>query len=289
MTALDESVVRMYGAHVRAAHEGLFLRRMVYGSLPLGFTGEPVPGEFTKRQRRRRIIVDPETAPWIVRVFDWYVTERISMDEIARRLNDDLSAPAPNKSLTGLWTHALVRKHLTNPCYRGFWAYGATETKWSCDEGLCPARPTPCNRSKSGQFEELRIVSDEIWHAAQKRSRRRGRQVGPQAQGRPQVAAQPAAGLVRLPRARPAVGCRRCPRPAFCSARFAGRTRRTSGRCSPISTGKLALRLTCEKLAELVRLDEALVNEIIAACQREADAAQRPDPEEENQLRAQAR
>ena len=49
---------------------------------------------------------------------------------------------------------------------------------------------------------------------------------------------------------------------------------------------KLALRLTCEKLAELVCLDEALVGEIISACQREAEAAQRPDPNAEKQLRA---
>ena len=47
----------------------------------------------------------------------------------------------------------------------------------------------------------------------------------------------------------------------------------------------LALRLTCEKLAELVRLDQDLVDEIVTACQREADAAQRPDPEVERRLR----
>ena len=48
---------------------------------------------------------------------------------------------------------------------------------------------------------------------------------------------------------------------------------------------KLALRLTCEKLAALVQLDEELVTKIIGACQQEADAAQRPDPEAERQLR----
>ena len=138
--ALDEAVVRMYGAHVRAAHEGLFLRGLVCTSLPLGYTGEEVPGEFTKRKLpRRRIIVDPETSPWIEKIFSWFVVDRLGLGEIARLLNDDDNAPAPAKSLTGLWTHALVRRHIMNPCYRGFWSYGVAETKWSQRQGLRPA------------------------------------------------------------------------------------------------------------------------------------------------------
>jgi hypothetical protein len=41
---------------------------------------------------------------------------------------------------------------------------------------------------------------------------------------------------------------------------------------------KLAIGLTCQKLAEAVRGDDALVNDIIAACQLEAATIQRPDP-----------
>ena len=48
---------------------------------------------------------------------------------------------------------------------------------------------------------------------------------------------------------------------------------------------RLALQKTCEALAELVREDDALVGDIIAACQLEAEAEQRPDPSRLVQLR----
>jgi site-specific DNA recombinase len=102
-SAMDEAVVRMYSDHVRAAHEGLFRRGMVHTSLSLGYTGEIVPGEYTKRQRpRRRIVVDPETAPWVVQIFRWFVEDRLTLDEIARRLNEDPNAPAPKCGLPNL-------------------------------------------------------------------------------------------------------------------------------------------------------------------------------------------
>ncbi len=49
---------------------------------------------------------------------------------------------------------------------------------------------------------------------------------------------------------------------------------------------QLALKLTCEKLAELVRADDGLVAQIITACQETAANVQRPDPEDLDRLRA---
>ena len=282
--ALDEAVVRMYGAHVRAAHEGLFIRRLVCTSLPLGYTGEEVPGEFTKRKRpRRRIIIDLETKPWIEKIYNWFVVDRLGLGEIARLLNDDDNAPAPAKSLTGLWTHALVRTHLMNPCYRGFWSYGAAETKWSSDKDYAQRVPRP-EPLKSGQFEELRIIPDEVWLGAQKRLAEEVAKSG----------RKPKDGRKSLPNLLRALFF--CPEHnrqlvvggAHASIVFCPVCRATKVETRPLYTHlnrALALRLTCEKLADLVRLDEALVDEIIVACQHEADAAQRPDPDEENRLR----
>src|SRR5262249_29280591 len=78
---MDEAIVRLSGEHVRAAHEGLFIRRMVCTSLPVGFTGEIVEGEFTKlKNPRRRIIKDKETAPWVEKIFNWFVLDGMSID-----------------------------------------------------------------------------------------------------------------------------------------------------------------------------------------------------------------
>ena len=49
----------------------------------------------------------------------------------------------------------------------------------------------------------------------------------------------------------------------------------------------LALETTCKLLAELIRGDDQMVTQIVEACQREAAAAQRPDPERLRQLKTQ--
>ena len=282
---MDEAMVSMYADHVRAAHEGLFLRGMVFGSLPLGYTGEVVPGEFTKRKRpRRRIIIDPETAPWVERIFRWYVEDRLSLDEIARRLNDDSDSPAPNKSLTGWWTHALVRRHLTLAAYKGSWAYGIAKTKWSNDKDYAQ-REVRDDPLKSGQFEDLRIIADDLWHAAQKRLAEEVAKSGRKLKdGRKSLP-----NLLRALFTCPEHNRQLVVSGANASILYCPVCRGVLAEKRPLFTHlnrALALRLTCEKLAELVCLDEALVDEIILACQREADVAQRPDPEEENRLRA---
>lgn len=281
--AMDEAMVRMYGAHVQAAHEGLFIRRMVCTSLPLGFTGEEIPGEFTKRNLpRRRIIIDPEMAPWIAKIFRWYVIDGKSMDEIARLLNDDDDAPAPSKSLTGLWTHKLVRDHLMNAAYRGFWCYGANETKWLGGKDYACQVPR-LQPLKSGQFEELRIISDELWYRAQQliaveranSGRRckngsrprvlRGLFICPE-HGRQLVVGGPQGRVLHCPLCRAVVAEKR---PLFTHL-----------------NRKLALDITCSTLAQIVRADESLVDEIIAACQDATEAAQKPDLGEIARLRA---
>ena len=182
-----------------------------------------------------------------------------------------------------MWTHALVRKHLMNPAYRGFWSYGVAETKWSSEKDYAQRVPRP-EPLKSGQFEELRIVSDEIWYAAQKRLAEESAKSG----------RKPKDGRKSLPNLLRALFV--CPEHtrqlvvggAYASIVFCPVCRATKAETRPLYSHlnrALALRLTCEKLAELVRLDQDLVDEIVTACQREADAAQRPDPEVERRLR----
>ncbi len=160
--AVDEAQLHLYAAHIRASHEGLLMRKCVWGSLPLGFSGEEVPGEFTRRQRpRMKIVVDVLTAAWIKRIFDWYIIEGMTPQNIARQLNDDPHSPVPTKSLTGMWTAKLVRTHLMNPTYRGRWCYGATKADY------CRQIPR-VQPLRSAQFDDLRIIDDPQWYEAQR-------------------------------------------------------------------------------------------------------------------------
>lgn len=288
LATMDEAMVRMYASHVRASHEGLFIRGMVFNSLPLGFTGEVVPGEFTKRKLpRRRIVVDPETLPWVIRIFEWYVVDGKKIDEIVRELNDDPNAPAPPRSLTGLWTRRQVRSVLLDPRYRGFWCYGATEAKWSSEKDYAQQIPRS-EPLKSGQFDNLRIISDEMSFKAEELIATEIRNSGRKPKdgdrrSRPQLLRQlfccPEHGR-RLVVGGPNGRILFCP---VCRAIKAEKR--------PLFTylnRALATRLTCQKLAELVRADEQLAADIVAACQREAERAQRPDPATIDRLRAQA-
>lgn len=51
---LDEFGAGMYADHVRAAHQGLFDQRLIFGTIPFGYRkGREIPGQFTKRNLPR--------------------------------------------------------------------------------------------------------------------------------------------------------------------------------------------------------------------------------------------
>jgi hypothetical protein len=287
LAAMDEAMVRTYGAHVQAAHEGLFVRGMICTSLPVGYTGEEVPGELTKRKRpRRRIVIDQFAKLYIEKIFIWYVVEGKTLSWIARELNDDDDAPPPAKSLTGLWTQPLVRDHLKKTVYRGWWEYGAKEAKWSSERDYAKQVPRP-EPLKSGQFDDLRVISDEIWYRAQELlAQEKGNSGRKSYDGDRKSRPRMLRGLFICPEhERQLVVGGVNGKILFCPL------------CRSIKPEKrplfshlnraVALQRTCETLAGLVRADEELVSNIITACQRAALAAQQPDPKELTRLKTQ--
>ena len=139
---IDQFVVTMYVANIHSAHEGLLSKQLVFGTLSFGYGGQPIDGEFTRRKKPRcRIIVDEVTGPIVKQVFAWYVgywddgrpEERLSINEIVRRLNDDETIPLPPRCLSEEWTRLAVRRILTNTRYRALWMYGVTESVYLPD------------------------------------------------------------------------------------------------------------------------------------------------------------
>ncbi len=125
----DQLGVTMYVENIRAAHGGLMGKQQVFGTLSYGYDGEPVDGETTKRGKpRRRIVIDPETSQVVRDIFSWYVKQRLSINAIIRRLNDNPEIPLPPRCTTGQWTRLAVRGVLKNERYRGLWKYGVTES-----------------------------------------------------------------------------------------------------------------------------------------------------------------
>lgn len=268
---MDEFVVGTTADHVRAAHEGLLDKRLVFGTISFGYAGRPLGGQTTRRGKpRQALVVDPVAGECVRRVFGWYVRDRLSLNEIVRRLNGDPAVPPPPKSPHRVWTHDAVRKLLRNPRYRGCWRYGVTETVWvsSKDYARQVERDEPL---KEVQIEELRLVPDDQWYAAQSLLAKEAEKVvgrkprDGDASGRPRVLN----GLFYCPthNRKLYVGgvhgkyliCRDChgvpadQRPLYSQLPRA-----------------LALRKTCETLAGMIRGDADLVRQVVEACRRHA-------------------
>ncbi len=277
---MDEFQVKVNVEHIRAALEGLFLEGYVRGTLALGYRGEPVPGKLTKRGLPRlRIVIDADELKIVTLIFEWFVHERKSLVGIAQKLNAMPGVPQPRKSNGNGWNRNSVRAVLRRAAYRGLWTFSTTEKIFlpSKDYARQLPREKPLNEVT---FENLRIVSDALWFAAQKRLAQntciRGRK------SKKEDADQSLrilSGLCWCPehdrplRADSAYGkYMGCP---ICATLEPG-TRLLFSK----PRRKDVLRLLCEKLAELIRQDENLVERIISAAQSQAAAVQRPDESE---------
>jgi DNA invertase Pin-like site-specific DNA recombinase len=282
---MDEFVVSMYAGNVRAAHEGLFDRSLVFGTISFGYRGEPIAGEFTKQKRPRcRLVVDPEASRWVIQIFHWFVDDRLTISAIVRRLNSDPSIPLPPRCLSGAWSCRAVRLLLSNGRYRGYWEYGRTQTIWKSKKDYAKQvlRGEPL---RAAQIEELRIVPDALWHAAQLRL---AESVATAAGRRPLDGN-------RLARPRQLNGLFYCSvhdRPLTVGGAYGIHMSCPECQVLPVDQRPLysylpralALRQTARALAKLVRSDTELVATVIASCQTEAERLQHPDPRELDSL-----
>ncbi|MDG3008301.1 recombinase family protein, partial [Paludisphaera mucosa] len=283
---VDEVVVAAASGHIRAGQEGLFALGLVHGAVGFGYVGRAIEGRVTKKGLpARRYEVDPEAAPWVARAFEWYARDGVSIAEVARRLNDEPTAPLNPKLVAG-WSQASVRRLLANGRYRGAWEYGRYQSVYKGREDYVVQvrRDEPL---MSAQWEPLRIVPDDLWFRAQVRL----------GEGDRRAAGRKPRDGDRRSRPRTLAGL------FFCAAHgrrmYAGgghgkmmicKDCQATGKalkplCSVLNRG-LALTLTCAALARRLRRDEGLAAEVVAACRAAAAALQAPDPARLAGLRA---
>jgi site-specific DNA recombinase len=285
--AIDENGVSLYATNIQAAHGGLFARGMVCTTIPFGYAGEPVPGEFTKRNLpRRRLIIDEEQEARYVRlIFEWYTVEFLSIAAIVRRLNSDPEAPPPARA-SGGWMPEHVRRILGKPCYCGWFRYGEYQTVWQANKDYAKKvlRETPLQEAR---FSDLAIVSEETWAKAQARlveaKRRRGRKPKDgDRQSRPKILN----GIFRCPKHKRSlyVGG------GFGKNMFCKACRAVTADVRPLYSElprELALRLTCETVSRLIPTDEAFLGKVKEACQKYVEAKERPTPGQFRSLKQQ--
>ena len=108
------------------------------GVPPYGYAGErvphPVPAKREQGMTKTRLVPEPDRAPVVHQIFVWRVTERLSYDAIAERLNADLDSYPPKKSVRRdqhrtTWSTSGVRDVLENPKYTGFMVWNRRASK----------------------------------------------------------------------------------------------------------------------------------------------------------------
>jgi site-specific DNA recombinase len=165
---MDQFQTRANVDHIRAAHIGLMREWLVTGTMTFGYSGEPIPGRFTRRGLPTcRFVICTRASKIVLQIFNWFGRDGLSIPEIVRRLKAMPEAPLPVKAVAG-WTSEVIRKMLRNKRYRGDWSYGETEAQFlvSKDYTRQQSRETPLWRSSN---EELRIIPDDLWCLVEQR------------------------------------------------------------------------------------------------------------------------
>ncbi len=179
---LAEDYRRSIGKNTRRtmvdrAHAGLHTGGSHFGYRSVdGFERD----EQRRKRPRKRLEIDPATAPIVRRVFALRC-EGWGWRAIAAHLNDPARAdavlaafagapvPWPSRGQlrdTGGWTMGAVREIVRNPKYKGVWRYGVTrKTKHpETDRKMCvPARTAPIVAT----WPELALVDAVTWQVAQ--------------------------------------------------------------------------------------------------------------------------
>src|SRR5690349_19134749 len=114
------------------------------GPIPYGYAAErsthPNPLKASMGATRARLIPDPERGPWVTRIYEWRVYEKLSYRTIAARLG---AAAAPSPDGQG-WTPGAVARILKNPKYTGKVVLGRTRnTGTSARKGERKVRAVP--------------------------------------------------------------------------------------------------------------------------------------------------
>ena len=173
MSLLHERYVKELAANVFRGQEGTVLADFCVGDYRFGYRSVEVPGsEATRKGRnakpRKVYAIDEETAPWVVRIFHWFVDGRQSIRWITRELNKR-GAPKDHRSTTPDWHHSYVVKLLESPKYVGIWPWGESKNTRDPETGkIRQELRSPEEAAKwTREFPHLRIIDDDTFDKAQ--------------------------------------------------------------------------------------------------------------------------
>lgn len=165
--AMDEELLNAIADHVRAGLVGIFQNGWSTGPLPVGYMPVVVPGAPPTNRGKPRTMpgVEPKTAAMIVEHFS-LIADGMPLRQGWLKWRRDGGSCDPRATTKQMSYHAYHRM-LSRLDYIGIRKYCRTTSIWRGDSIQQTALPE--NEHQYFQSEELRIVSDELFHRVQQR------------------------------------------------------------------------------------------------------------------------
>ena len=177
---MNETYLDDLAEKTRRGLEGQFLRGFHAGGHLFGYRSEPVyeaDGRMDAHGERAiagyRIRVEENEAEVVRRIFDLYVREHLSVNEIVRVLNAE-SVPWPGASTKFAvkrkgWAHSSVVTLLDSEKYTGRWIWN--RRRWFKDSSSGKRRyaERPESEWQRNEMAELALITPDAWCAARAR------------------------------------------------------------------------------------------------------------------------
>ena len=157
---VDSLYVKELAKKVHRGLEGLALRGLSTGGRCFGYDAIPV-GAGTSKQ----LAVNESEAAVVRRIFEMSAAG-VSLKRIVAVLNAErVPPPRPRNGRRASWCPTAVREMLRRELYRGrvIWNRSRFVKRPGTNRRVC--RPRPESEWKITERPELRIVSDQLWHA----------------------------------------------------------------------------------------------------------------------------
>ena len=166
----NQQYIRNLRHAVRRGQEDAHLKGYSTGNYPFGYTSVDVPGsEYGRKGKlRKKMVIHEGNAIWVRKVFDMFVHQKIRISKIVRKLTE-LNAPKDHRSIVDRWHHQEVVHILRNPRYVGIWGWGKKTNVLNelTGQKRQEERPEKDFKDTLLVMEELRIIDDATFHAAQ--------------------------------------------------------------------------------------------------------------------------
>jgi site-specific DNA recombinase len=289
-----ENYVKELGKNVHRGQEGTVLSGFAVGDHRFGYRTVASPnGEMIGRGRnaKPRMIyqIDPEEAEYVRWVFASFVGERRSISWITGELNRR-NVPKDHRSTTARWHHTLVVGILTSRKYLGQWTWGLKSNKRMPSSGkvIQVARPESETDKWNREFPELRIVTDEVFFAAQEIRKKFVEQVGGKRNAKGRLSGRVAkrncqhllASLLK---------CKQCGS-TFHTAGVGSKYMSCSGyksrfcTCHTMVPRELAKRLILEAVGRMIKSNPVWVQRIVDLTRKANESAAKDEPNRRAQL-----